>query len=96
MTARPDSTTRQDRPVIRSGDLYESCGHHPVLCIGVDEAEGEVWGVSLVDGSQPHSCSLDHCGVRKLTPDEAWKLKLNGPSDPQVRGSVPEAQRWWR
>jgi len=57
------------------GDLYEDCAYHPCLCVGVDVEDDNIWGVSLIDGSYPRSCSLDHCGVRKLDAEEAWEIK---------------------
>ena len=66
----------QDPNNIKPGDIYEDCSHHPVLCIGVDVPGGdEVWGISLIDGSEPRSCSILHCGVRKLSVQEAWAIK---------------------
>ena len=59
------------------GDLYEDCANHPCLCVGVDTAEDELWGISLIDGSHPRSCSLAQCGIRKLSLEEAWELKRN-------------------
>jgi hypothetical protein len=49
------------------GDIYEDCACHPVLCTAVDYENDDISGISLVDGSYPRSCSLRHCGVRKLT-----------------------------
>jgi hypothetical protein len=57
------------------GDLYEDCAQHPCLCVGVNVANDEIWGISLIDGSCPRSCSLAHCGVRKLGVGEAWEIK---------------------
>lgn len=57
------------------GDIYEDCSSHPCLCIGVSEEEDEIWGVSLIDGSYPRSCSLQHCSIEKLTVDQAWMRK---------------------
>jgi len=65
---------------ISIGDIYEDCAYHPVRCTEAD-AEG-VAGVSLIDGSSPRSCSIKHCGVRKLTQAETdaaiAAFKLNG------------------
>ena len=57
------------------GDIYEDCADHPCLCIGIDVDDDNIWGISLIDGSYPRSCSLDHCGVRKLTVEQAWEIK---------------------
>ncbi len=62
---------------IKPGDIYEDCQYHPCLCIGIDDETDDigVWGISLIDGSYPRSCSLEHCGVIKMTPEDAWKRK---------------------
>ena len=75
---------------IRPGDLFEDCRYHPCLCYDIsDDGEG-VFGISLVDGSTiPHS--VLHCGVRKLTPAEAWRWKSEGPADVEFE----PGERWW-
>src|SRR2546421_12377138 len=80
---------------IKPGDIYESCSYHPVLCLGVDYKSDEIWGVSLIDGTHPHNCSLVHCGVRKLTPRQAWELKMRGPLEVEARERIAEGRRWW-
>lgn len=79
---------------LEPGDIYEDCAYHPVLCIDVDYAEGDIWGISLIDGSQPRSCGILHCGVRKLTPAQAWNIKLNGPEDTEARDTIKN--KWWK
>lgn len=79
---------------LKPGDIYEDCAYHPVLCIGVDYTEGDIWGISLIDGSQPRSCGILHCGIRKLTLAQAWSIKLNGPEDPEVRNQIKN--KWWK
>lgn len=54
---------------ISVGDIYEDCAYHPVRCTEVED--DDVTGVSLIDGSSPRSCSIKHCGVRKLTRADA-------------------------
>lgn len=66
---------------LKVGDIYESCFYHPVLCLGVDYKEDLIWGVSLIDGTYPRACSLVFCGIRKLTPKQAWKIRTHGPDD---------------
>ena len=80
---------------IKPGDIYEDCSYHPVLCLGVDYKRDEIWGVSLVDGSYPRSCSLLQCGVRKLNPKQAWEIKAYGPLDLEVREGFSPENRWW-
>ena len=77
------------------GDIYEDCFYHPVLCVGVDYEDDEIWGISLIDGSQPRSCSLAFCGVRKLTVEEAWKIKTSGPLDADAGNRIEADRRWW-
>jgi hypothetical protein len=71
------------------GEIYEDCFHHPCLCVSVDD--DEIQGISLVDGSYPRSCSIEHCGPRKLTIEEARRWKLSGPDDVQLEPQF----RWW-
>jgi len=81
---------------IKPGDIYESCSCHPVLCLGVDYKIDEIWGVSLIDGGYPQSCSLLHCGIRKLSPKQAWQIKMNGPLEADIRENIKPENRWWR
>jgi hypothetical protein len=78
---------------IRPGDLFEDCRFHPCLCIegGSDDDLTGVHGISLVDGT-PCGCSIEGCGLRKLTVDEAVQWKYEGPSD--VDHSLIEVH-WW-
>lgn len=62
-----------DRLIV--GDIYEDCCHHPVLCTSVNYDEDTIEGISLLDGSQPRSCSLQHCGVRRLSVAEVLSLR---------------------
>lgn len=64
---------------IRVGDIYEDCAHHPVLC--TESGADAVAGISLFDGSGPRSCSVHHCGPRKMTPH-------------QVAERIKHRQRW--
>ena len=57
------------------GDIYEDSAHHPCLCVEINVPNDEIWGISLVDGSYPRSCSLEHSGVRELTIEEAWRIR---------------------
>jgi hypothetical protein len=77
---------------IVAGDVFEDCRYHPCLCydIGDPGRDDAVFGISLVDGSTIQ-CSVFHCGVRKLTPAEAWQWKSEGPADVELE---PEL-RWW-
>lgn len=64
---------------IKPGEIYEDTFCHPCLCLGVDVEGGCAWGVSLIDGSYPRTCDLFMSGIRKLTPEEAWRWKELGP-----------------
>ena len=61
---------------ISRGDIYEDSFLHPCLCIEIDYNDDEIWGISLIDGSYPRSCSLLSSGIRKLSVSEAWKIKM--------------------
>ena len=74
---------------IRPGDIYEDLFCHPCLCVKVEN--GEVTGISLVDGSYPRAAVIGIGDVRRLTLLEAWHWRRFGP-----KGTVvPVEQRWW-
>lgn len=83
------------RLAIKPGDIFESCSFEPVLCLGVDYKNDQIWGISLIDGTYPQFCSLLHCGVRKLTPKQAWEIRIEGPLDLEVREQTDKPKRWW-
>lgn len=60
---------------ILPGDIYEDCDTHPVLCTSSSIEEDTVEGISLIDGSIPHSCSYVHCDVLRLSVAEAVHLR---------------------
>src|SRR5258708_1212782 len=64
---------------IRPGDLFEDCRYHPCFCYEISDDGDGIFGISLVDGST-WQCSISGCGVRKLTPAEAWRWKSEGPA----------------
>ena len=84
---------------IRVGDFYLSCGYHPCLCTEADKYE--VSGVSLVDGSSPHTCSYFSCNPKKLTALNAVRIRLFGPSGRRRKHAEhPEISKmcgnpWW-
>lgn len=56
---------------IRIGDIFESCGYHPCICV---ENDGyDVVGISLVDGREK-CCSLEYCQPFKLTKVKSAEL----------------------
>ncbi|MFZ2451474.1 MAG: hypothetical protein WAW36_13240 [Methylovulum miyakonense] len=80
----------------KPGDYYEDCSYHPCICVSVEDDGDSVSGISLVDGSYPRSCSVKHCGLRKLTLDEAILWKQKGPQnllEPWI--PLPDRQWWW-
>jgi hypothetical protein len=80
---------------IRVGDIFEDCAFHPVLCLGADYQGDTLWGISLIDGTYPRSCSFIHCGVCKLSLEEAWNIKKSGPSDEAAASLIDPDRRWW-
>jgi len=81
---------------IQPGEFYEDSAHHPCVCVGVSEHNDEIWGISLIDGSQPRSCSLNHSGVRKLTIAEVQEWKDKGPPEVRNDPKFPREKKWWR
>lgn len=81
---------------ISPGDYYEDCSYHPCLCISVDEDGDGISGISLVDGSYPRSCSIEHCGIRKLSLEEVILWKQKGPQRLSESWTpLPDKQWWW-
>jgi hypothetical protein len=75
---------------IQPGDIFEDCYYHPCHCYDVSDNGESVFGISLVDGST-WQCSISHCGVRRLTPAEAWRWKSQRPADVEFE----PGERWW-
>jgi len=57
----------------------------------VDESGRHIEGIFLVDG-HIQKCSAIHCGLRKLTIDEAVAWKISGPQE--VEDQEIE-NKWW-
>jgi len=89
------SNLREPNLEISPGDIYEDCSYHPVLCVWIDEDGDEISGISLIDGSSPRSCSLGHCGVRKLTVQQAVHWKFHGPDDLPPDVEFGPGKKWW-
>jgi hypothetical protein len=83
-------TPVQSAADIRPGEIYEDTFYHPCLCVKADETR--VMGISLVDGSFPRTTDFRVTEVRKLTAEEAWQWRLQGPPD----AVLIESQRWWQ
>jgi hypothetical protein len=61
---------------INRGAVYEDCRYHPMLCIQPSPpGDDELVGISLIDGAIG-ACSEDHCGVVRMTVDEAIERKV--------------------
>src|SRR5262249_26769742 len=71
---------------IRPGDIFEDCRYQPCFCYDISDDRESIFGISLIDGST-WQCSVLHCGVRKLTPAEAWRWKNEGPADVEFEPS---------
>jgi hypothetical protein len=62
---------------IQRGEFYEDCRYHPMLCIERSTpGDDELVGISLIDGAIG-SCSEEHCGVVRMTVEEAIERKLS-------------------
>ena len=83
-------------PPIKPGEFYEDCSYHPCVCVGSSLEHDEIWGISLIDGTHPRSCSFRHCGVRKLTIAEVWEWRSQGPPEVRDDPSFPSDRKWWR
>ena len=88
-------TTLHSADELHRGDFYEDCAYHPCLCTRTEYDMVE--GISLVDGSYPRLCGVPHCGVRKLTFEEAVQWRFYGPPDvpPEIESDMPAAQKYW-
>lgn len=68
-----------DEAAIRDGFgvglIYEDCFFHPVLCTYLSVDDDEMRGISLIDGSGPRGCSLQHCGPLPLSVAESVWIK---------------------
>lgn len=60
------------------GDIYLDGAYHPTLCLKINIEEKDIFleGVSLFDGSWPRGCSVMHAAPDKISPHEAWAMKL--------------------
>lgn len=65
--------TMMKRKRIRVGDIFESCGYHPVRCTYVNYYSDDIRGTSLISGKES-CCSIWHCGVVRITDERAQQL----------------------
>jgi hypothetical protein len=97
---RSMATPVNDDSELKPGDFFEDCSYHPCLC--VRSQDGQVDGISLVDGSFPRNCGIPACGIRKLTAEEAITWRLHGPQqrppeyDATMLPPTTNAPDWWR
>ena len=76
------------RDRIRRGDSYEDCASQPVLCTEVDYASDLIAGISLLTGTVD-TCSIENCGVRRLSQDEALDRAAGWERWASERGLMP-------
>lgn len=75
-TYRDWKDTRDDLRAFGPGTLIENCNYHPCIVLRIDEF-GDIDAWDLI-GQHETSCSLWHCGIVKLTPDEVQEcLRLH-------------------
>ena len=72
-------------PHLNPGDFYEDCRYHPMVCVTLGDDGDELIGISLITGDVG-SCSLNHCGVVKLTAREAIGRRLHWDEFVEERG----------
>jgi hypothetical protein len=77
---------------IQRGDFYEDCASQPVLCTKVNYAEDCIVGISLLTGVID-SCSIENCGVRKLSRDEALDRAVDWEHWAAERGLEPDRSK---
>ncbi|MDQ1027612.1 hypothetical protein QF035_005194 [Streptomyces umbrinus] len=72
-----DNATDPRNPArIRVGEIYEDCSFHPVLCTEIDDDGGVVLsGISLIDGTFPHSCDAQHCAPIRIPVKDVMAIK---------------------
>ena len=75
------------------GDFYEDCASQPVICTEADPAQDLIFGVSLLNGSVS-SCSIENCGIRRLTLDEALDRAVNWEQWAAERGLEPDRSKY--
>jgi hypothetical protein len=66
---------RPDRSPIKVGEVYEDCDYNIVLCLKAED--GELSGISLIDGSYPHSCDEQLCSVERIPLAQVTSIRLN-------------------
>lgn len=65
---------KRPAPRLEPGMIYEDCSFHPCLCTYVGE-DGEVNGISLIDGTAPRGCDLYYCDVIVLSVEDVLAIR---------------------
>jgi hypothetical protein len=60
---------------IKVGDFYEGCSFHVRVCTVSSMSEDYIAGISLMDAHGPSGCSPSHCGVIKVSAEEAMEAQ---------------------
>lgn len=63
-----------ERELGAPGVIFESCSLHPCEVVELDVWGDDITGKSILDGSI-QSCSLSHCGVCAMKPDQVKRAK---------------------
>ena len=83
----------------KPGVVYHSCTLHPCYVSELDIEGGSIYGISLLDGSEGHGCSLGNCGVYMMKEDEIQLYKDAWAADGErglltvYYGGGPEAEK---
>jgi hypothetical protein len=78
---------------IKRGDYYEDCASQPVVCTEADYREDLISGISLLNGTLG-SCSIEKCGVRKLSLDDALDRAAHWEMWAAERGLEPDRSKY--
>lgn len=60
---------------LKPGVIFSACDLHPCYVSELDIDDNSISGVSILDGSTNHRCSLTSCGVYIMKPDEVTSYK---------------------
>ena len=64
-----------------------------MICTEADPAQDLIFGVALLNGSVS-SCSIENCGIRRLTLDEALDRAVNWEQWAAERGLEPDRSKY--
>jgi hypothetical protein len=82
---------------VERGEFYEDCRYHPMHCIqSSPPGDDQLIGISLIDGGIG-SCSEEHCGVVRMTTEEAIDRKVNWQTFAEEHGLPnPYPREGWK